>query len=316
MEAERKPRITTEGRTPLQDVIPLDTPYLVFLDPSSKCNAKCPWCPTGRGDAKKYYTPGLMDWNLYKKIINDLCRMPMPVKTLRLYADGESLLHPQFPEMVQYAKSTGRFGQIDTTSNAILLTTRLSLSLIAAGLDKIFISVPRGYSSSYIRKIKNFYFHSRGKCEVYVKIIGDWMLPKNREAFMADFGNISDRIFIENQINCWPNFKSGDDPGVGIYGNPLTNVRVCPYITYSLKINSDGTVSICFLDWSRKMIIGDLRTDSFIDVWKGNLLRKHQIMHLKGLRYTHPICRNCKQLTHGMPDDLDQYAQDILRRMP
>lgn len=315
MKAEIKPRINLEGRTRLETVVPLSTPYLIFVDPSSLCNAKCSFCPTGIRENRKYYTPGLMNLELYKKIINDLCRMPEIVKTLRLYKDGESLLNPEFPEMVRYAKDTGRFGQVDVTSNGLLLKAALSIKLIDSGLDKIFISVPRGYPPSYVRNVRKFYYLSRGKCQVYVKAIGDWMLPKNREEFMADFGDISDRIFIENRINCWPEFDSGNDPPIGIYGNPITDIKVCPYPLYSLSINHDGTVSTCYLDWPHNMILGDLKKESFRDIWYGDKLRDFRIMQLKEYRNKHPFCKNCHQLTHGSPDNVDPYAKFLLDKL-
>ena len=50
MKSEFKPRINLEGRTPLETVIPLQTPYVVFVDPASACNFICKFCPTGHRD--------------------------------------------------------------------------------------------------------------------------------------------------------------------------------------------------------------------------------------------------------------------------
>jgi hypothetical protein len=50
MKAEFKPRINLEGRTPLETVIPLQTPYVAFVDPASACNFNCKFCPTGHRD--------------------------------------------------------------------------------------------------------------------------------------------------------------------------------------------------------------------------------------------------------------------------
>jgi radical SAM protein with 4Fe4S-binding SPASM domain len=317
MKAELKPRINLEGRTPLQDVIPLSTPYLVFLDPSSLCNSHCKFCPTGTGENKKHYTPGLMDLSLYRKIIDDLCRMPEPIKTLRLYADGEPLINPQFSEMVRYAKTTGRFGRVDTTSNGILLAHGISLNLISAGLDKIFVSVPRHYRRKYVENIRYLYERGRKVTQVYVKIIGDGLWPSEISEFMEDFGDISDRIFIENLAPCWPGYHVKGVKNRGIYNQPLpkSDPKVCPYIFYSLKINSDGTVSLCFVDFKHEMFLGDLRKQSFSEVWNSKLLRDYRIMHLSGGRPLLKGCGECKQLLYGAADVIDDYAQDIFRRI-
>ena len=46
----------------------------------------------------------------------------------------------------------------------------------------------------------------------------------------------------------------------GIYGQEIKEVISLSF--YSMSINSDGKVSVCFLDWSRKMIIGDANENS------------------------------------------------------
>ena len=50
MKARLEPRINLVGRTPLETVIPLATPFIVFVDPASSCNFKCTFCPTGHRD--------------------------------------------------------------------------------------------------------------------------------------------------------------------------------------------------------------------------------------------------------------------------
>jgi len=318
MKAEIKPRIGND-RTPLQDVIPLSTPYLVFLDPSSLCNAYCSFCPTGMGELKKYRVPGLMDWKLYKKIIDDLAAMPEPIKTLRLYKDGEPLLNPMFADMVRYAKETGRFGQVDTTTNGTLLTQQLSLSIIHAGLDKMFVSVPAQYSEGYLFRLGEFYNHSRGQCKIHVKIIDDG--EGKEEKLYDDFGNICDSMSIEHLAPCWPGFKVEGVGDVGIYGQPIQEVQVCPYIFYSLAINSDGTVSLCFLDWKHTEVLGDIKKQSFESIWNGEPLRRMRIAQLQMKRCNNKtkeyivFCRNCGQLRYGQPDDIDQYADEILGRL-
>jgi MoaA/NifB/PqqE/SkfB family radical SAM enzyme len=261
--------------------------------------------------------PQLMDFGLYKKIIDSLCDMPEPIKTLRLYKDGEPLLNPKFPEMVAYAKATGRFGQIDTTTNGSLLRPTLNKRIIDSGIDKIFISVPQDYSPAYFKNVEHLYELGRkDKCQIYAKMVGDG-LPENRKAkFMNDFGYISDRVFLEHIAPCWPGYNVENvNQEKGIYDQPLTHVNVCPYLFYSLSINSDGTVSMCFLDWEHKRILGDMDGQSFESIWNGEILRALRLSHLSGKRNELRMCCDCGQLTHGAPDNIDEYADEIARRL-
>jgi MoaA/NifB/PqqE/SkfB family radical SAM enzyme len=316
MTAEIKPRIDFEGRTRLETVIPLSTPYLVFLDPSGLCNAKCSWCPTGSGEARKYRKPQLMDWDLYRKIIDDLAGMPEPVKTLRLYADGEPLLNPRFCDMVKYAKGTGRFGQIDTTTNGLLFDTKQIQSLSLCGMDKIFISVPQNYTKEYVSNVA--YLRLNSSMLIYCKMIGDGLLKAQKQRFLDDFEEFCDRIFIENLSPCWPGYDvEGVNSSRGIYQQPLPEKEpmICPYLFYSIKINSDGTASKCFLDWKHQYLVGDLCSGSFKDVWNGRSMTWYRKEHLRGDRKLLMSCRECGQLRYGAPDNIDPYAEEILRRM-
>ena len=135
------------------------------------------------------------------------------------------------------------------------------------------------------------------------------------------FGDIADGVFIEHIMSCWPEFDLEGhgvqvNPDFGIYGQPIHEVTVCPYIFYSFSINSDGRASACFLDWERKIIIGDTKTQSVKDIWNGIQLLAHQKMMLRGERKSHPVCGNCDQMRRGHPDDIDVYKDELLKKFP
>ena len=100
-----------------------------------------------------------------------------------------------------------------------------------------------------------------------------------------------------------------------MYGQPIKEVDACPYPFYSFSINSEGTVSLCFLDWKRKLLIGDVRKKSVKEIWNGLKINLYRHLFLKGKRKEHYICGNCSQLSHGMPVDLDPYREELFKRM-
>lgn len=333
MKAKIKPRINLEGRTAIETVIPLSTPFVLFVDPASICNFRCKFCPTGDRELIKSTGrwQGRMNFDLYRKIIDDLHEFDLPLKVLRLYKDGEPLLNKHLPEMISYAKHSGRANYIDTTTNGYLLTKETSVRLIEAGLDRVNISVD-GLSDKqfmeftrtkvnfdkFVENIRFFYDNRRG-CEVCIKTPGDFLSDEDKKRFFDIFGDISDRIFIENIAPCWPEFDVEERTGVtiteGIYKNPIINVQTCPYIFYSTSVNSDGTVSLCFLDWSRKLVIGDVRKQSLRDIWFGDVLFEHQLAQLQGRRKEIDFCATCGQLSHGLPDNIDAYAEELTAKL-
>lgn len=332
MKAKISTRIHSENRTKLETVIPLEVPFHVFLDPSDVCNFRCKFCPTGNTELikKAGRKPRLMDFELYKKIIADLCALGKPLKVLRMYKDGEPLLNPRFPEMVRYAKESGCALEVDTTTNASLLTPELNLKLVEAGLDRVYISLEglsaktyesfAGYKLDFDKFVGNIrhLYENRKQCKVCVKIVGDDFTEADKKLYFETFGDICDQISIEHVAPCWPEFKSDAivvNNEVGIYGQKIKEVQVCPYIFYSLSINSDGKVSLCFLDWARKMIVGDINTQSFKEIWNGEKLYEYRKMHLLKQRKGHPICGACGQLSHCLPDDIDAHAQGLLEKL-
>lgn len=314
--AENKPRIDFEGRNKLQDVIPLSTPYLVFVDPSSRCNAFCDFCPTGNPDlARKYRVPKLMSMAVFKQVVFQLGEFPDPIKTLRLYKDGEPLINPRIFDMIEMAKGVAWIKSVDTTTNGYRLTKKVGQWLVDSGLDKLFISVPNGYSERYASHVNDF-LDRKGDCEVRIKIIGNGMSQEAMTKFHKDFEK-ADRTFVERLINCWPNFTAGPiSEKLGIYNQPVTDVKVCPYIFYSMSVNAGGSVSACFLDWQRKHIMGHVLDDeNLLTIWNSNVFRIFRILHLKGCRKELTMCHSCGQLTHGAPDDIDAYAEKIYAKI-
>ncbi len=333
MKADIKPRINLDNRTPLQEVIPLATPFVLFVDPASACNFQCTFCPTGDRDLIKSTGrwQGRLDFELYKKVIDDLGEFDRPLKVLRLYKEGEPLLHTRFADMVRYAKESGHVQYIDTTTNGHLLTPDKVGPILDAGINRINISVDgmsdeqyweftrtRVNFDQFVENIQWLYAH-KGHCEICVKIPGDILSEGDKQRFFDTFGDISDRVFIENFAPCWPHFDVEERTGIhitqGIYGNVIQEVAVCPYIFYSMAVNTDGTVSLCFLDWARTLKVGDVRVQSLKAIWNGESMHRHQVAHLHGLRKDDPTCAACGQLSHCLPDNIDAYTERLLKRI-
>ena len=232
--------------------------------------------------------------------------------------------------MIKYAKDKGVADKIDTTTNASALTNERSLALIEAGLDRINISIYGVNEKQYkefskvnidfkkiVENVK-FFYENRKQCEVLVKINGDTLTKDEKQFFLDTFGDYCDKIFIEHIMGCWPEFEiKGVDINdeFGIYGQEIKEVSVCPYVFYAFSINSDGSVSTCFLDWARKLIIGNANTQSVKSIWFGEGMKEYRKMFLEGGRKEHPVCKDCGQLTHGMPDNIDKYSEKLLKRL-
>lgn len=332
MRAQLKPRINLEGRTSLETVIPLTTPMVVFVDPASSCNFKCTFCPTGHRDmiAETGRYQGAMKYELFQKIVDDLGQFGEPIKVLRMYKDGEPFLNKRLADMVAYARNAKHIQYIDTTTNGTFLSPDRVGPVIEAGLDKINISVDgmneatyaefTGFKFDFGKFVENvkWLYENKGNCEVVVKIPAELVTDRQRQEFLDTFGDHCDRIFVENFAPCWPEFDVEAHTGVkitkGIYQQDVGDTDTCPYIFYGYAVNADGLVSSCFLDWGRKLVIGDVRRQSMQEIWNSDRMNALRLQHLEGRRRQNGVCGNCGQLSHCLPDNIDAHRPMLLER--
>ena len=77
-----------------------------------------------------------------------------------------------------------------------------------------------------------------------------------------------------------------------MYGQKVTEWKdICPF-TFMCCILTATVLSACTLDWPRKVVIGNAKTESVSAIWNGSELRDLQIAQVMGKR---------KALTSALP---------------
>jgi MoaA/NifB/PqqE/SkfB family radical SAM enzyme len=219
-------------------------------------------------------------------------------------------------------------------TNGILLTEKTSKCLIEAGLNRIHISIEAlsdvGYEEvTGIRIDFDELVHNidilarlRNKANsglvIYVKIAD---IACNSEAeedmFYRTFGNICDEMFVEIVQPIWSNSDSKEivvEKGIGSYGQKLTTKMVCPFLFTRLMVTADGMVPACCLDWQKRILLGDANHQSLKDIWNGSVLRNMQMVHLSKKRDQIPLCNGCNLPSSSTTDDIDKFADELLKR--
>lgn len=337
MQARYIPRIDLRDPLELKEALPLRTPYVIHIDPCDTCNFHCKFCPSGNLELMKKTNGrghGPIDFNTYCGIIDSLKEFPDPVRVIRLYKEGEPLLHPRFAELVSYAKASPKVQRVDTTTNASLLTKDRSLAIIEAGLNRINISVEginaeqyrefSGHKMRYEEFVDNiaFFYDNKKQCEMNIKINGDILTADQEEEFYSIFGNITDGISVERTIDYWPKYKEMKvdyDESVTLLGGTSREVQICPYVFYEMCINSDGSYSLCRFDWNHAMMMAPHVSAPATPkkIWDSIVLWQFQQQFLRKerLQMTVLSCPKCGILKQGVPEDLDQFADEILDNM-
>jgi radical SAM protein with 4Fe4S-binding SPASM domain len=318
-------------RQPLHEVLPLSAPFVIYIDPTNKCNFRCKFCPTGDKELlRKVGRPERgMSLELFKKIVDDLKAFPSKLKLANVYKDGEPLLNRHFPEMIGYLKDANVVEKIWTKTNGALLKPHLNRALVAAGLDLVCISVEAVDAAGYLEianarldyekfreNVRDLYEH-RGACEIYIKIADANLSLANKERFFADFQDRATHIAVEKLMG-W-SFSSAKDFTLGTNpdtydGLPFVDKDVCAYPFYVFAVNSDGSVSLCGNDWSQSTAVGNVTTQSLKEIWDSDALFEFRRMLLEGRRSENRACGDCFYL-RIVPDNIDAYRGEILAKL-
>lgn len=319
-----------QKRTPIQDVVPLDTPMILMFDPSSACNQNCPFCPNGTHNKKMWSErkqPGFMSYELYRKVIDEAAAFPGRINVVRLYKEGEPLLNKRLPDMIRYAKIKDIADRVDLTTNGTLLEPDLNLALIDAGLDRINISFygtnsadweknSGGNKIDYDNLINNIahLYQNKKQLHIFIKIMEDCLCGRSFEEFSKSISGICDEVSLEHCTNGFPYYHSTDNPqnNYGIEGDPH---EACVSIFYTMVINSDGTYDACDVDWNRDVILGDAKTQNIVDVWNSEEMFQLRKAHLTLQKEPYYACKHCGELIYAQIDNIDPYREEILQKL-
>lgn len=330
MKAKVIARVFNSEKTPLENKIPLDTPYSVHIDICSSCNFQCNFCFQSNRDAMraKGYKFGSMSFSLFEKITDDLAGFNRRIRKVKIGLHGEPTLHPDLPRMIRHLKNRQVAGTVELFTNGSLLTPQLNSDLIGAGLDRINVSIEGVSAEQYkeitgvavdiarfVENIKDLY-KRRGNCRIYIKIVDSVLNREDKERFFSLYGDICDEIFIEHVVPQWGEINKFAVDAVGMYGQKVDKYKeVCPFPFMYLHFNFDGTVSPCTLDWGKQVMIGDAGKESALEIWQGNRLNGVQVKMLEKKRGEIGFCNKCLAPLVCCLENLDDHAERLLKKI-
>ena len=118
------------------------TPLFVSVEPSAVCQLHCPACPVGRSPLRLPHE--FMPRDLWERV---LAQIKDSAFVIQFYFQGEPLLNKDLPQMIKEAHEAGLYTIVST--NAQAMTPELAKALVAAGLDRIIISMDGLTQESY-----------------------------------------------------------------------------------------------------------------------------------------------------------------------
>lgn len=274
-----------------------DYPLHVDLELSSICNLKCPMCYTITEQFKAKVNTGLMDFRLFRIIVDECAQGN--VFSIRLSLRGESFLHPRIVDCVAYAKKKG-IKEVSTLTNGLRLDEKMFSEVMNAGIDWITISFD-GLEETYekirrpakyqraLEKIVNYakLKRSAGRVKPVIKIQS--ILPA-----IQDDPNTFYEVFAPNcdmvSANPLIDYLQNDDPHSILFEESFC----CPQLFQRMVVGADGLAMMCSNDEENEQVVGDLNHQSLHQIWHGDAFQLARDAHTshRGVQ-THAICRKC-----------------------
>ena len=326
--AKLKSQFNYEGRLKLEENLPLNSPLVVYVEPSSFCNLECKFCPqhNGRGEFPTFN----MSLKTFQKTLDDISTFNTKPSLMRFCGIGDPLFNKQISKIVKMAGLSNVIKKTEIITNGTMLNDE-RINTFSEYLDRIVISVEGlselEYSTFALRKInfdkfvaniKKFYEIKDRKCVIHIKIHNAAVrTSKKKKRFFEIFESICDEIYIENLVDLWPEKKSnlGLDAGHRFESTPPPSSKVCPQIFKSMQVNANGEVLPCCVDWKSINVVGDIKKNTLKEIWHGETIKDLQKKHLLGQRNTFSPCNECNHNEYSEKDNLDKDAHIIYKKM-
>jgi radical SAM protein with 4Fe4S-binding SPASM domain len=291
-------------------------PVSVSFEPTTSCNLRCPECPSG---LRQFTRPtGMLQKNFFRDTIDDIYK---ELLYLIFYFQGEPYLNPDFLEMVKYASSKGIYTA--TSTNAHYLTNDAAKLTVQSGLDRLIISIDGTTQEVYkqyrvggnIDKVlegaKNIV---KWKKELKSKtpfVLFQFLVVKPNEHQVQDIKRLAKEVGVDevrfktaqvynyktdpnNLIPTQDKFSRYKKNADGSYTAKNKMANRCWKLQHATVITWDGLVVPCCFDKDATHKLGNLKTQSFKQIWRNDNYKQFRSELMKG-RKNIDICANCSE---------------------
>lgn len=298
-------------------------PVSISFEPTTSCNLRCPECPSG---LRAFTRPtGMLKQDFFRETIDQLHR---DLLYLVFYFQGEPYLNPAFLDMVKYASAKKIYTA--TSTNAHYLTDENAKKTIESGLDRLIISIDGttqdvyqqyrigGHLDKVIQGAKNIVKWKREMNSKKPFVVFQFLVVKPNEHQIEDVKKLAVEIGVDDvwfktaQIYDYQNDPNSLIPSLDKYsrykksenGNVFKGnlENHCWRLWHDPVITWDGLVAPCCFDKDAQHRMGDLKKNSFKEIWKNGEYVKFRSQILKG-RKNIDICANCSEGTRVWNND-------------
>jgi len=304
---------------------PWGFPTHLQIEPTNLCNLRCALCYVTKGLSR---AQGHMDLDLFKKLIDEIGDY---VFLILFWGWGEPFLNPSAYDMIACANRRG-IKIVSSTNGHIFAEDDHAEKLVQSGLDALIFAVDgisqetykqyrkQGDLAKVIKGLKKV-ASARDRLQSTTPMINlRFIVMKHNEheipqlkAFAESLGadivtlktlNPHDSLIMTRKTGHEPEFLPQNPKFQRFRLDPISNLPIrrkhnpCKDLWNYSSMNWDGRMVMCCEDYSGKTILGDLKTETFKDVWFGYNYRELRRKFRNDYKALSP-CSQCSSAFEG-----------------
>ncbi len=291
-------------------------PVSISFEPTTSCNLRCPECPSG---LRQFTRPtGMLQNDFFRKTIDEIHQ---ELLYLIFYFQGEPYLNPGFLEMVRYASSKKIYTA--TSTNAHYLTDEVARKTVESGLDRLIISIDGTTQDVYeqyrvggnlekvLQGARNIMKWKRELKSKTPFVFFQFLVVKPNEHQVDDIKRLAREVGVDevrfktaqvyeyetdpnNLITTLDKFSRYKKNADGTYSPKNKLANRCWKLQHANVITWDGLVVPCCFDKDAMHQLGNLKTQSFKEIWHNDNYKQFRSELMKSRRNI-DICANCSE---------------------
>jgi MoaA/NifB/PqqE/SkfB family radical SAM enzyme len=304
---------------------PWGFPTHLQIEPSNLCNLRCALCYVTKGLNREQ---GHLNLDLFKKLIDELGDY---VFLILFWGWGEPFLNPSAYDMIALAKQRG-IKIVSSTNGHVFAEDDHAEKLVRSGLDALIFAVDGISQDTYQQ------YRKRGDLAKVIEGLKKVVTAKDRARSATPLINLRFIVMKHNEHEVPRLKAFAESLGADLVTLKTLNLHAAPHVdgkaghesaflpknpdfqrfrrdvftrdpirrkhnpckdfwNYS-AMSWDGKMIMCCEDYSGKTILGDLKTESFKDIWFGSGYREQRRKFRDDYR-TISLCAQCSSAFEG-----------------
>lgn len=296
--AQRVWKSATRRRAP-------DFPRTIQIQTVTGCNGACIFCPyplTAESQPK-----GSMSQEMFERIIEEAAAHG--VRRISPYLMNEPFLDPALLDKLAFIRARAPSAKVVLTTNGSRLTPEVVDRLLELdALHSLYISFQGLDKAEYESTMRGSLVFER-TLENVLGLIEKWKRRGGRARFSIVVTMVqTNRIDAERAVAFWRSkgveskwtplenrgrlIASAQD--LAPHGRPLRPYAHCTRLFKQAYILFNGDLVLCCTDYTRKMVLGNIRNSTLHDVWNSPKARTVRRLYSEGRLDQIPLCGGCE----------------------